>query len=179
MAAIFQTTFWNAFSWMKMLEFRLKFHWSLFLRVQLTIIQHWFRYWLGASQATSHCLKQCWLVYWRIYASPGLNELKQEKNQTKNDDKGKIVIVAGSEHLVKAQGIQKWICRYHECHIFQRMEVNSLCPGELWHHRTFFNLGSGNDLTPNSTKPLPEAMLISHQCSPVAFTWRQFYSQNV
>ena len=27
---------------MKMLEFRLKFHWILFLRVQLTIFQHWF-----------------------------------------------------------------------------------------------------------------------------------------
>ena len=26
LAAIFQTTFWNAFSWMKMYEFRLKFH---------------------------------------------------------------------------------------------------------------------------------------------------------
>ena len=41
--AISQTTFSNAFSWMKMNEFRLGFHWSLFLRVQLTIIQHWFR----------------------------------------------------------------------------------------------------------------------------------------
>ena len=29
-AAIFQTTFSHAFSWMKMYEFRLKFHWSLF-----------------------------------------------------------------------------------------------------------------------------------------------------
>ena len=35
--AIFQTTFSNAFSWMKMYEFQLRFHWSLFLRVQLTI----------------------------------------------------------------------------------------------------------------------------------------------
>ena len=43
MAAIFQTTFSNAFSWMKMYEFRLKFHCRLFLRVQLTIFQHWFR----------------------------------------------------------------------------------------------------------------------------------------
>ena len=43
MAAIFQTTFSNAFSWMKMFEFRLRFHWSLFPRVQLTIFQHWFR----------------------------------------------------------------------------------------------------------------------------------------
>ena len=43
MAAIFQTTFPNGFSWMKMYDFRLTFHWSLFLRVQLTIFQHWFR----------------------------------------------------------------------------------------------------------------------------------------
>ena len=33
-ATISQTTLSNAFSWMKMLEFWLKFHWSLFLRVQ-------------------------------------------------------------------------------------------------------------------------------------------------
>ena len=43
MADIFQTTFSNAFSWMKMYEFRFRFHWSLFLRVQLTIYHHWFR----------------------------------------------------------------------------------------------------------------------------------------
>ena len=33
--------------------------------------------WLGAVQAPSHYLNQWWLVYWRIYASLGLNELKQ------------------------------------------------------------------------------------------------------
>ena len=43
MAAIFQTTFSNAFSWIKMFEFRLNFHWNLFPRVQLTIFQQWFR----------------------------------------------------------------------------------------------------------------------------------------
>ena len=43
MAAIFQTIFSNAFSWMKMYGFRLKIHWSLFLSVHLTISQHWFR----------------------------------------------------------------------------------------------------------------------------------------
>ena len=37
MVAIFQTTFSNGFSWMKMYEFRLTFHWSLFLRVKSTI----------------------------------------------------------------------------------------------------------------------------------------------
>ena len=43
MAVIFQTTFSNGFLWMKMHEFRIKFHWSLFLGVQLTIFQRWFR----------------------------------------------------------------------------------------------------------------------------------------
>ena len=43
MDAISQTTFSNAFSWMKMHEFRLRFHWSLFLRLELTIFQLWFR----------------------------------------------------------------------------------------------------------------------------------------
>ena len=43
MAAMSQTMFSNAFSWMEINEFRLKFHWSLFLRVQLTIFQHWLR----------------------------------------------------------------------------------------------------------------------------------------
>ena len=75
MAAISQTTLSNAFSWMKMLEFRKIFHWSLFIRVQLIISQHWFRWWLGAYQATSHYLNQWWLDYRRIYASLGLNEL--------------------------------------------------------------------------------------------------------
>ena len=75
MDAISQTTFSSVFSWMKMFEFWLKFRWSLFLRFQLIIFQHWFRYWLGVVQATSHYLNQWWLVYWRIYASLGLNEL--------------------------------------------------------------------------------------------------------
>ena len=43
MAAIFQTTFSNAFSWMKIYQFRLRFHWSLLPRVKLTIIHSWFR----------------------------------------------------------------------------------------------------------------------------------------
>ena len=42
MAAIFHT-FSIGFHWMKMYEFRLTFHWSLILGVQLTIFQYWFR----------------------------------------------------------------------------------------------------------------------------------------
>ena len=46
----------NAFTWMKMIEFGLKFHWNLFTGVQLTISQHWFRWWVGAEQATRQYL---------------------------------------------------------------------------------------------------------------------------
>ena len=60
MANIFQTTFSNAFSWMKIFEFRIKFDWNFFLKIQLTKSQHWFRYWLGAEQASSHYLNQWW-----------------------------------------------------------------------------------------------------------------------
>ena len=66
MAAIFQATFSNVFSWMKMLEFRLKFHWSLFASVQLTIFRNWFRYWLGGEQGTNMIWNKGGLFYWYI-----------------------------------------------------------------------------------------------------------------
>ena len=59
MAAIWQTTFSSASSWMKSFVFWFEFHLSFFLGVQLTIDQHWPRLWLGAEQATSHYLNQC------------------------------------------------------------------------------------------------------------------------
>ena len=43
MADIYQTTFSNVFSWMKMYKFRVRFHWSSSPRIQLTIFRHWFR----------------------------------------------------------------------------------------------------------------------------------------
>ena len=75
MAPFFQTIFSNIFFWMKMFEFCLGFHWNL--RWELTIFQHWFRQWPGADQTTSHYLNEWWLVYWRIYGSLGLNELRR------------------------------------------------------------------------------------------------------
>ena len=75
MAANSQTTFSKTFYGMKMYEFRSTFHINLFLK--LTTFQHWFRYWLGVYQATSHYLNQWWLVYWCIYESFRLNELNK------------------------------------------------------------------------------------------------------
>ena len=36
------------------------------------------------------------------------------------------------------------------------------------------NIGSGNGLLPDSTKPFPEPMLADHQWSPVTFIWMAF-----
>ena len=49
MAAISQTMFSDAFSWMKSFVFWLQFHWSLFLMVQMTTTQRWLRSWLGTK----------------------------------------------------------------------------------------------------------------------------------
>ena len=60
MSAISQTIFSDVLLSMKSFVFWLKFLWSLFLRVQLTIFHHEFRLWLGAEQTTSHYLNQRW-----------------------------------------------------------------------------------------------------------------------
>ena len=53
---------------------------------------------------------------------------------------------------------------------------------ELQHHRMSlshneFNIGSGNGLLPDSTKPLPEPMLTYSQWGRMALTWDQFHRQ--
>ena len=55
---ISQTTFSTAFSWMKMFEFRLKFHWRLFLWVQLTIF-------FGNTSDLMLCLCKHWVIHVR------------------------------------------------------------------------------------------------------------------
>ena len=71
MAAISQTTFAKAFTRVKGFVSWFNFHWSLFLRFQLTIIQCWFRYWLGTDHATSHYLNQGWRISWCICDTKG------------------------------------------------------------------------------------------------------------
>ena len=44
---------------------------------------------------------------------------------------------------------------------------------EIW-----VNIGSGNGLLPDGTKPLPETMLTYHQWSPKTFTWKKFHERS-
>ena len=100
-----------------MFEYWLTFHWNLFASVQLTIFQLWFRKWLGAGQAPSHYLNQWWLVYWRIYASLGLNEL-----------------TLNSYHITKSKAYIKKVSFHSDLHYVWHMLVSRL---RTFNSRTF------------------------------------------
>ena len=68
MAAMSQTIFSDAFSLMKIFEFRLKLSWNLFLRVQLTTTQHWFS---QLSEAITWTNADT--IHWRRNAALGEN----------------------------------------------------------------------------------------------------------
>ena len=51
----------------------------------------------------------------------------------------------------------------------------SLWPSETIWQQIWVNIGSGNGLLPDGTKPLPDPVLIDHQWSLAAFTWPQFH----
>ena len=70
MATISQT-FSSAFLWLKSFVFWFKFHWTLFQRVQLTIRQHWFRWWLGAERQQAIIWTNADPVHLRIYVALG------------------------------------------------------------------------------------------------------------
>ena len=65
MTAILRMAFSNAFTWMKTFEFQIKFHWNMFLGLQLTINQYWFRKWLGLIHKSipELMLTSCNLLY--------------------------------------------------------------------------------------------------------------------
>ena len=74
--------------------------------------------------------------------------------------------------ISKCDGIKRWW-------LLMMRHLNSLRPSDaIWRH-IWVNIGSGNDLLPDGTKPLPEPMLTYHQWSFVVFTLQQFYRQRM
>ena len=115
MADIFQTTFWNAFSSMKMCELRLKFYWSLFLKYQLTIFQQWFRCRLVGAKPLSEplmvrlsthiCVTGSQSAKWRLSTVPYRFKMIQElfRSATKRYNKLHLAI-----RLISLSGIT-WV----------------------------------------------------------------------
>ena len=75
MTAISQTISLDAFSWMKSFVFWFEFHWNLFIRVQLPITEHWFRYGLATNRRQTIIWTNADPIHWRIYAALGGDKL--------------------------------------------------------------------------------------------------------
>ena len=71
MAAFSQTIFSDAFSWMKSFVFWLKFHWSLFLRVQLTNPSIGLDNGLAPKRRQAIIWTNAVLIHWHICATRG------------------------------------------------------------------------------------------------------------
>ena len=69
MAVISQMIFSDAFSWMKSLVFWLKFHWSLFLSVQLTTPGIGLDNGLAPNRRQAIIWSNADMIHWRIYAA--------------------------------------------------------------------------------------------------------------
>ena len=86
MTAISQTIFSCAFSWMKSFVLRLKFHWHLFLRVQLIITSIGSDNGLAPDRWHDIIWTNAYQIHWRIYAALGgewvktVNTLRPEQN---------------------------------------------------------------------------------------------------
>ena len=78
----------------------------------------------------------------------------------REDKSDKIVLWMIEEEMTQRHLTSSW------CH----HSINSLWPSDA----TWVNIGSGNGLLPDGTKPLPEPMLSYHQRCSVAFTCEQF-----
>ena len=55
--------------------------------------------------------------------------------------------------------------------------MNQLSDASVIATYVWVNIGSGNGLLPEGTKPLPKPMLTYHQLGSAAITWEQFHSE--
>ena len=78
MAAILQTIFSDVFSWMKSFVFRLKFHWSLSPRVQLTTTRIGLDDGLVPSRQQVITWTNVEPINWCIYVALGGFELRED-----------------------------------------------------------------------------------------------------
>ena len=142
--AILQTAYSSAFSWMKMFEFRLRFHWIWFMRVYLSYTT------IGSDNDLAPTRRQAIICtndgpgYRRIYASHNdsshlpLDKLAT-KLQTITLTHCGLVTPYGDWHISGSTLVQT--------------ETTKVC---------IVVSGSNNGLSPDSTKPSPEPMLTSH-----------------
>ena len=125
MAVISQTTFSNALSWMKKLDIWLKFHWRLFLRVELIMTQHWFSNGLALNRRQAIIWSNADPFQWCLYVALGGDELRMDI-ACKH---GQMVLHHGVGNLgTKRQNVELSIDRIHP---MGRLFITSWIMGSL------------------------------------------------
>ena len=99
-------------------------------------------------------------------------------SQDLTDDKSTLVqVMAWCRQATSHYLSQCWLSSLSPYGVARPQWVNSLWPTDtIWRQRSV-NIGSGNSLLPDGTKPLPEPMLTGHPWSSVTFTEGQFHKQ--
>ena len=106
--------------------------------------------------APSHYLNQCWLIiHGVLWHSP------------------KIHSTGSAQNIILLNELKKCTCKSNSASL-RGQWVYSLWPRDTIWRQIWVNIGSGNGLLPDGTKPLPEPMLTDHQWSPVTFILGQF-----
>ena len=107
-----------------------------------------------------------------IMISVGLN-----KAQVAVWDNKEIILTIYDAPLTKNALQNLWY--KFESDLWHPQWVNSLWPSDvIWRQGSLeVDIGSGNGLLPDGTKPLPEPMLTDHQWSPVTFILGQFHKR--
>ena len=132
-------------------------------------------------QATSHYLRQCWprsqspydvtrpqwLTHWgwdkmvAMFKSIFLND-----NSSLIQISLKFVLKDSTDVFMRPSDSLSFLI------------IDSLCPSDtIWRQEIWVNIGSGNGLLPDGTKPLPKPKLTDHQWNPVTFILGQFHKR--
>ena len=146
MSAFSQTIYSDVFSWMKSFVFWLKFYWSLFLRVQLTVNPALVNNGLVLNKRQVTILTNAESIHWRIYAALGGDELTHWPPGDVTASNFISINFLLYRTVARALAVK---LLSGECH-------RSYVTGA---HQSKVNAGSGNDLVPSGSKPLPEPML--------------------
>ena len=117
--------FSNVCSWIKNFVFWFELHWSLFLRVQLAINEHWFGWQFGAYSVPNHYLNQ-----WRSSSPTHICGIR-----------GRWVLFftlvwQNRRFTINMRGYLKW--NYQTMKIFSWVDFHLNCLGSLDHSRCIY-----------------------------------------
>ena len=124
--------------------------------------QHWFRWWLGAEQATSHCLSQCWprsLSPYGVTRPQWVNQQSSTRVNSLAPERCGSNFTSVVFKCILHMDILSTSCDIGHSWVPQSPTDDNSTLNTTTPHWSLVNIGSGNDLVPSGNKPLPKPML--------------------